>query len=203
VVALLGLREVGNFFTLEEVMTSVNPVRKFTHHLLGMDSRIRLHAFVDDLDDEKFFFIGKQYIHIPYVFPPVEHEIAHMVEMKNKKRWTEPDLGMATFTDLDRVKPASFFAGLAREIRARAIQLHMMPEEMGNKGGTIYNILNNQITWGDYADRYSPFGRFKSYKDVETWALDMRERTYKAWSLDRIEHEWKIRLAHISNHMES
>jgi hypothetical protein len=168
-----------------------------------MDSRIRLHSLLDDLDDEKFFFISQRYIHIPYGFPPIEHELAHMVEMKNKERWTLPDLGMATFTDLDKVSPAGFFAGFAREIRVRAIQTHMMPEELNNKGGSIYNILNNQITWGDYAERNSPFGRFKSYTDVETWALDMRERTYKAWSLDRIEHEWRIRLTHIRNHMET
>ncbi len=194
---------MGNFFTLKEVQASKQPVRLFTHHLLQMESRIRLHHFVDDLDDKKFFFIGQDYIHIPYVFPPVEHEIAHLVEMKKKERWTLPDLGMATFTDLDRVKPASFFAGLTREIRVRTIQLHMMPEEMERKGGTIYNILNNQLTWGDYADKYSPFGRFKSYKDVETWANDMRERTYNAWSLERIEHEWKIRLSHIQDWMET
>jgi hypothetical protein len=191
---------VGNFYTLNE---SSHPVRLFTHHLLEMSPRIRLHSFVDDLDDKKFFFIGKEYIHIPHVFPPVEHEIAHLVEMKNKERWTLPDLGMATFTDLDRVKPAPFFAGLAREIRARAIQLRMMPEEMDKRGGTIYNILNNQLTWGDYSEKYSPFGRFKSYKDVEIWAEDMRERTYKAWTLDRIESEWKVRLDHMQNFMET
>lgn len=110
---------------------------------------------------------------------------------------------MATFTDLDKVKPAAFFAGLVREIRVRTIQLHMMPEEMGRKGGTIYNILNNQLTWGDYAGKYSPFGRFKSYQDVEIWANDLREKTYQAWSLERIEHEWKIRLTHIQNWMET
>ncbi len=192
----------GNFFTLKEASTH-HTVRQFTSHLLEMEPRIRLHTLVDDLDDKKFFFIGKEYIHIPYVFPPIEHEIAHLVEMKKKERWTLPDLGMATFTNLDAVRPANFFAGLAREIRVRAIQLRMSPEEMDNKGGTIYNILNNQLTWGDYSDKYSPFGRFKSYQDVETWAQDMREKTYKAWTLDRIESAWKIRLDYIQNYMET
>lgn len=69
----------GHTFTLKEVMHGNHPVRPFVHHLFEMEPRIRLHEFVDDLSLEKFFFVTDQHIHIPYVFPPVEHEIAHLV----------------------------------------------------------------------------------------------------------------------------
>lgn len=188
-----------NYVRVEEARN----LRPFTKHLLQMDSRIRLHELVDDLDDEKFLFVTKQFLHTPYVFPPVEHEIAHIVELKNKARLTLPNLGMETYTDMDKVKPAGFFAALAREVRTRAIQLHMMPDELKNKNGTIYNILNNQLTWGDYATTHSPYGRFRNYNDVFAWVSDMREKTFRAWSPERIEDEWKTRLHHIQNWMET
>lgn len=40
-------------------------------------------------------------------------------------------------------------------------------------------------------------------KDVKCWMDHLRERTYQAWSLDRIDHEWKVRLDHIRNWMET
>lgn len=185
---------------VDEVRDRLKP---FTYHLLGMEPRIRLHEFLDDLDDENFFTITKEHIYSPYQFPPIEHEICHLLEMRNEKRWLLSNQGMETYTDLNLISAKSFFAGLARELRVRAIQLHMMPEELDNKNGCVYNILNNQLTWGQYAALHLPFGRFKTYQDVEDWAGLIREKTYKAWSQDRIVHEWKIRLDYIRDYMES
>jgi hypothetical protein len=154
-----------------------------------------------DVDEDKGFFVTKSNIFIPYVLPKVEHDIAHMVELRNPKRWTMADWGMPRFDD-HNIKPGPFFAALSREARTRAIQLYMEPEAVGNEKHTTFNQLANPY-WKDMAKSLLPFGRFHSMKDVECWMGDLRERTYRAWSLDRIVHEWTVRLNHIQNWMET
>jgi hypothetical protein len=154
-----------------------------------------------DVDEDKGFFVTKSNIFIPYVLPKVEHDIAHMVELRNPKRWTMADWGMPRFDDRN-IKPGPFFAALSREARTRAIQLYLEPEAVGNEEHTTFNQLANPY-WRDMAKSLLPFGRFQSMKDVECWVGDLRERTYRAWSLDRIVHEWTVRLNHIQNWMET
>lgn len=68
---------------------------------------------------------------------------------------------------------------------------------------TAYNILRNDHAWGEWAKTHVPFGRFKSYEHVQAWVHDIREKTYKAWSLERIKHEWEIRLNAMREYMET
>lgn len=166
-----------------------------------MESRICVCPLYGDIEDDKGYFVTKSNIFIPYQLPKIEHDIAHLVELTNSKRWTMTDWGMPRFDD-DNIKPGPFFAALCREARTRAIQLHMQPEAIGDNNNTTYNQLANSY-WMSMTKSLLPFGRFKCLKDVECWMGDIRERTYKAWSLDRITHEWKIRLDHIRNWMET
>jgi hypothetical protein len=186
---------------LWEVADKLSP---FVVSLLKEEPRVRLHALADDVDEDKFFFLTKEHIHIPYGFPAVEHEIAHAVEMTNEKRWLLPDWGLGFGNKWEKKMTASrMFASMSREIRVRAIQLHMMPEELERRHGTLINILNNEHAWGAWAKEFTPYGRFKNAQDVRAWADDLRDKTYRAWSLDRIRHEWTFRLAHMQNWMET
>lgn len=177
-------------------------ISDFTRSILTADPRIRFRSLVEH-DNYKFFYVTKEYIHIPCDLPAVEHEIAHAVEMKNKDRWLLPDWGLSFGNKWEnKLTPGKMFAAMAREIRVRAIQLRMMPEEFNNSHSTALNILNNPA-WNDWAKMMTPFGRFKSYGDVRDWSNDLRDRTYNAWSIDRIAHEWKIRLIHMQEYMET
>jgi len=191
----------GLSYSLQEMGDKINP---FVKYLLESEPRVRLHPLADDLDDKKFFFITKKNIHIPYALPEVEHEIAHAVEMTNPSRWTLPDWGMAeTVAWNNGLTARRMFAAMSREIRVRAIQLHMSPPSDTNNRSSLVNILNNEHAWGPWAEQFTPYGRFKNYQDVWDWANDLRARTYNAWSLDRIHHEWMIRLTHMQHWMES
>lgn len=178
-------------------------VHPFLHELLSMDKRIRLSQFYGDAEKNKGFFITKEHIHIPYVLPSLAHDVSHLLELTNSDRWTQTDWGMPRF-EKDKMPAKAVFAALSRETRTRAIQLHIscFRNESEKLGSTAYNQLNNSY-WADLVRSNLPFGKFKTYRCVEEWVSFLRDRTYQAWSLDRIHHEWKTRLNHIQNWMES
>lgn len=161
---------------------------KFAIDLVSMDSRILPR---DTLNDVVFYKPGKNAIMFPYCLPSVAHEVAHVVEMNNFSRLVQDDFGMKLF--FCKPSPQMVFAAASRETRVRAIERHM--------GETSYLLHNN--LWKSYCKESCPFGRFKTYSDVEDWYLDLDEKTYKAWSLDRIRHEWEIRLNYIRDWMET
>lgn len=183
--------------------TMTNKFSPFINSLLSMDKRIHVCALFGDVEDNKGFFITKNHIFIPYELPKIEHDLAHLVEMNASRRWTMPDWGLPRF-EKDNVPPAQVFAALSRECRTRAIQLHMetFPSEEVKFKSTEWSQLNNSY-WANLVKSVLPFGRFKTYRDVEEWNAMLRERTFKAWSLDRIRHAWEIRLNHIQNWMET
>jgi hypothetical protein len=189
----------SNGHTLEEAK-----LPPFVFSLFENEPRMRFHGNLEGLDDMKFFFVTKQHIHIPYGFPMIEHEIAHAVEMTNEKRWLLPDWGLGFGGGWEKKMTASkMFASMAREIRVRAIQIHMSPDHLNHKDSTLVNICNNEHAWGAWAKEFTPYGRFKNAQDVRAWADDLREKTYNAWSLDRIKSEWTTRLTHMQNWMET
>lgn len=179
-------------------LLDMNP---FIKHLFSMESRIRVYNLYGDVEDNKGFFVTKSHIFLPYQLPKIEHDVSHLLELRNPKRWTMVDWGMPRFND-NTIKCSPFFAALSRETRTRAIQLHFEPEAIGDEKSTTFNQLANSY-WLDMTQRFLPFGRFKCMKDVHCWMGELRDRTYQAWSLDRIDHEWKVRLNHIQNWMET
>lgn len=182
---------------------SVSTVHPLVHELLGMDERIRLNPFFGDVDPDKGFFITKSTIHIPFQLPAIQHDIAHLLELTNPKRWVMADWGMPRF-DGPNISNRRVFAALSREIRTRAIQLHLtcFDCEKNKLCSTAYDQFNNPY-WAELVQAHLPFGRFETFKDVRTWMADLRERTYNRWSLDRIQTEWKTRLTYIQNWMET
>lgn len=168
----------------------------FIISLLEMDSRIRIFELYDELEEDMGYIPRKDMICIPYVLPSADHEIAHMVEMKNPERWTLPDLGMR-HPRLGMKTAEGIFAALAREVRVRAIQSHMTPS-LNNP-----RFPEKHPYWEDEVTKRLPFGRFKSPETLFDWAENLYKRTHSAWNLDRIRHEWEIRINHIQNWMET
>lgn len=171
--------------------------------LFEMDSRIWVYGIFGgaDKNEDMGYIPSKDRLLFPCGLPTATHEIAHMVEMKNLNRCLLPDWGMippSKSGDYSKWQSkAGFFAALSREIRVRAIERHMVgPRD------TIVNILNNS-TWKDMSGERLPFGRFDSMKTLSAWIDNLHQRTYNAWSLDRIRHEWTVRLDHIRHWMET
>ncbi len=179
-------------------------VKGFALELLEMDSRIQVYNFFGDLEEDFGYLPKKTGLFFPVGVPSAEHDIAHMVEMSNKKRWTIADWGMPSPKNNNGYSEwksfGGFFAALSREIRVRAIQLHLIPEY--GQRETLMNIFANPF-WFEMVNKHLPFGRFNSYEDVISWMIDLRDKTRFAWSPERIRHEWIIRLDHIRNWMES
>lgn len=48
-----------------------------------------------------------------------------------------------------------------------------------------------------------PFGRFSNQEELKQWESDIVNKTLKAWSIERIEHEWIIRLNYLREWMET
>ena len=101
---------------------SFQSVHPLVHELLGMDERIRMNPLFGDVDPEKGFFVTKNSIHIPFELPAIQHDIAHLLELTNCKRWVMADWGMPRF-DGPNISARRVFSALSREIRTRAIQL--------------------------------------------------------------------------------
>lgn len=170
--------------------------------LLLIDERIRVYNMITDniFGDDMYYVPTKEHLYIPIGFPAVEHEVGHMVEMNSLDRCLLPDWGMQVKGFVGgKVKvprPAAYFRALARECRVRAIQHVMDPNSLAI-------FPRDHIFWGHESDKYLHFGRFKSPRDVHEWGQDLFDKTYAAWNLDRIRHEWQARLNHIQNWMET
>lgn len=198
-----------DLFSVSELGQAVHPkllgnkIHPTVHSLCNKEDRIRVYEVFGEVIPNQGFFVTKNHIYIPYGLPKVAHDISHLLELRNSNRWAMTDWGMPRFEE-DLVKPKQFFAAFAREIRTRAIQLHLssFDSERDMHYSTTYSQLNN-VYWAEMTKKLLPFGRFKTYQDVEIWNADLREKTSKCWSLDRIHHEWDIRLDYLRNWMES
>jgi hypothetical protein len=178
-------------------------VEGFILSLMEMDPRIKDYSFYEDVEEKVGYIPTKKQIMFPVDFPRGTHQISHIVEMNNFSRLTKKDWGMKTpeIHQKGWQSPGGFFAAMARKIRVRAIELHMQPKDNHPKS-TMYNITNNPY-WDEESRARLHFGRFKSPKDIKHWSNDLREKTSNAWSLDRIRHEWEIRLDYLRDWMES
>lgn len=191
--AALSIKE---FVTVSNLECSL-----FARSIFSKSSRIKF-VRMFDLDDQ-YYIPRKDVIIFPCQFMRIEdHDLAHMVEMNNFHRLLKPDWGMKTFSD-NSPSNSEFFAALSREIRVRAISLVLRRIEKNHKrGDTSYDIFGNSY-WEEGAKLRVPFGRFKTFKDVQEWAEHLRDRTLSHWNLDRIESEWFRRMDFISNWMET
>jgi hypothetical protein len=143
----------------------------------------------------------KSAIHIPCRFPRINHEIAHIVEVKDFTRLTKIDWGMRIFGRARRTDPLyvasdnGFFAGMAREIRVKAIERRM------NDSDAYSAFLS--AGWLYDAERRLPFGKFDTFKDLSVWMMTLSERAFNDWNKDRIRFEWEKRLHYLQDWMET
>jgi hypothetical protein len=176
-------------------------------HLLNIDSRIRLYNFILSPFKEEIHYIPtKKYIYIPYGFPSISHQVAHMVEMNNQSRLTKYDWGFRHIKYTkdsignigEVVETQSFITNvISREVRVRAIQNHLEKKKRNHS-----TLVDNTFLYS-LATTLSSFGRFKTEKDVFDWIQYLHDRTYNAWSTDKIEYVWSKQLEHIFNWMET
>jgi len=175
----------------------------FICELLNMEPRIRLYPLHGDVTHDCGFIVKHEHIYIPWAQPAVEHELSHLVELNSSRRWTMTDWGMPRF-EVGGISAPRIFAALARETRVRALQRHLMTfkNDQELQDSWVWNQCNNPY-WEQMVRRNLPFGRFRDYQDVTMWIRDLHEKVYRAWSQDRIRHEWTVRLEHIQNWMET
>lgn len=195
------------FMTPEEFRShdnAINPNRgAIIHNLLGMESRFRLGdniinhnrdlAVIDNPTQGIAYWVTKENIFTYFSLPRISHEIAHLLEMKNSKRWVLPDFGIKFPFNHTHKNKSIFFTALARETRVIAIESVLSSNSK--------SILDNS-SW-KIDKRYLPFGRFNKKSDLKDWIIDLHTKTVNAWSHDRIYHEWAIRLDYIKNWMET
>lgn len=180
----------------------------FINHLLSMSDRIKVylgtgtfdgkHSFLNNRDDNKgFYFIKDDDIFIPYGLPNIIHEISHFVEINDLNRLTKDDFGFSPIKDgilLLEKNAKFFFAAAARESRVRGIERSICTKRDSR--------LTQNHYWNNMAAGHMPFGRFNDKTDFVNWSDDLHNKTIKAWSKDRIECEWKVRLDFVHNWME-
>jgi hypothetical protein len=171
--------------------------------LLSMDKRIITYDKIGDLSAPALhgYIPTKNAIYIPYRFPLLNHELAHIIEMRDFVRLTKIDWGMRVFgrirrTDmLYRASDKGFFAGMSREIRVKAIERRL------SGLGEPTQILSDG--WLYDADNRLPFGRFDTFVHLSDWMNNLYQKTFCAWSGERVVAEWTRRLDFLRNWMET
>jgi len=174
----------------------------FSQHLLGMDKRIEVieKGYNDSLNYPLYNPTKEKIIIVWFeIFQFVEHEIAHIVEFSDLSRILLPNFGFKSVHKTNN--SAVFFRSMAKEIKVRAIQMHLLKKDRVRH--PIWESILNHKQWVDNAQRLIPFGRFKNYQDMEAWENHLRTKTYNAWGLDRIENEWRNRLNYLRDWMET
>lgn len=183
-------------------ISEISGASKFERELFSIDSRIRFTDMFGGVESNKGFIIRDQVIHFNHVLPSLSHEIGHMVEMRDLTRCVKDDWGMMLPSKANK-NPKSFLAAMSREIRVRAIELHILGKSSNHN--TKNNILTNPF-WDRTAQNFlkkNKLGKFNTYQELQDWVFYLRDKTYAAWSQDRIKHEWEVRFNYISNWMET
>lgn len=180
----------------------------------------------------RYLFIQNHQINIPNVsdYSLIIHEFAHIIEMKNKNRLLQVDLGMdstpiSNKNKFDKAKLAS----LIRETRTLSIQLFLKY----NKPNVIkfeenFNIIINNVFKSLINDSYlikiakpSSFNKtsanfnIRSFKKFHcehegeaiyklcNYLIEIAYSTIKQYSLDRIEHELNDKFHFMKSHKDS
>lgn len=205
-------------------MSDINNLsNKFISHLLGMDKRIYAYDMLKTPlrpnEELPAYVVTKDRIAIPgFSIPEFEHEIAHFVEMNNFQRLLLPDFGMESFVGNKEPRGAKLFAAVSREIRVRTIAV-IIKDRFSNPPYSFTESIINHPAWGDWMKQSLPFGKFdifpntgclklldtpdKESNKLVQWIETLYQTTLKKWNLQRIEHEWKVRLEFIQNWMET
>lgn len=156
-------------------------MNSFTTHLLS-----KLNSWTTEYingqwwcDNTIGYYPTKGKIYITEHLPTIQHEIAHMVELKNMNRLLEIDFGFKMFEGKNATKN-EWIAASAREIRTRTIDRLIEKSPCVKEPG-----LNSY--WRELLHSRMPLGRFKTTKELIEWEQKLVEQTLKNWNVDRIE----------------
>lgn len=163
--------------------------RIMTYDLAG---EIRTSSTNDDIYDVAYF-VDSQHIYLTYDLPRISHQIAHMLELNNPRRWVMDDWGFKTFDLGDlKISNAYFMRAVVREIKVRAIERHIQD----------CPVLINNKAWVKEIQERLPFVKFKFYTEFLLWHDYLTQQTFNQWNKDRIRKEWKIRIDYIHQWMD-
>lgn len=182
---------------------NIHESEPFAAELFAMEPRIRTFSLAGNLADAYIGYIPtKQFIYLPVGLPTAQHELAHIMDV-SMDRLTKIDFGFGSwdgFIHCGRKVASTFFQAAAKDNRAIAIE-----NIMDGKDRTRFMRERNEpnCIWIDMAEKVLPFGRFRTVKDVLDWSQDTALKTMCEWDKDRIRTEWKMRLDHLRNWMET
>ncbi len=173
-----------------------------TRHLLNYSSIIIPYAYKHFHEqNESFINEGQTLYMVRYgkIFitnfygNALHHQVSHMIEMQNLNRCLKDDWGLSFF--MKEFSKEQRIIAFVRECRVRAIEAVLQNKTLDE---TIYHhpLLDRDL------NRIIPFKKFKTEKEFREWHSHIFETTYKKYSYDRIEHDWKKRIDFIANHIE-
>lgn len=178
---------------------------KFSYELISKEPRIKLkNKLWNDDKTVNAYIPSKDNIIIAYKIPPIEHEIAHIVEMNDYNRLVITDFDMpfrGPKASLFYNKKSVYITSCARETRVRAIQSIIEGKE--DYDSFTAQPLNNAMLklTSKFFDNTDDT-RFKSSADFVDWLQNIRMRTMNLWDKDRVVFEWNKRIEFIQNWME-
>lgn len=166
-------------------------------------------SIVDDRDC--FYIPTKHNLFIPENFIQPEHEIAHILEMKDNARIVQVDFGFKQHTTnkekgtvhlQDCKSSSAYFAALARESRVIAIQTIITGQNLSAahlSKGRFENSLWEHIC----QQKHLNYSKFKTIEQVTEWTAHIVLKTYQSWNQDKVMEVWKNKVEYIQNWMES
>lgn len=148
-----------------------------------------------DGDKPLAYLPTKQGLYFYVAIPTPEHEVAHLLEMNDRKRWTLNDFGINSDPP-DTPRP--LLTGITRETKVRAIQSILAnepPNPLWFKDRIWGNLLMNRISF--------PFRSFAAFSHLEDYLASLYTKTIARWDFDRIHYEWEERAEHLNHYMET
>lgn len=122
---------------------------------------------------------------IQFMKPIIQHELAHCIEIDRYSRLTFENWR------LHDPSPTRSNTVAAREIRTMAIAARLGDEMRPSSSSVLDMMLVPNPRYG-----------WRSPKDASDWANDLFDKTYQAYTLDFIDHEWSKRAEYLNNWME-
>lgn len=161
----------------------------------------------------------KNEINIGYCngFIRLEHEIAHILEVKDNNKLLKPDFGFSLFdykdnkirSKKDRNLPYfshigfnHFIVGVAVESRVLAIESiitgNPLSQDILTKG-RLYNEM-----WAFICkELVKTQTKFKNTQDVSDWSIHIIKKTMENWNQDKVMHVWNQKMNYVFDWMES
>ena len=146
----------------------------------------------------------------------LEHEIAHILEVKDNSKLLKPDFGFYTFNFKDNKTPTKkernlpkfshigfnhFIVGVAVESRVLAIESIITGEPLREEVLSKGRLCNDMLSF-ICDELVKTQTKFKNTKDVCDWSINIINNTISDWNQDKVMHLWKQKTNYIFNWME-